>query len=115
MLNSMICESYVTSSEYIHTVKCYEDQKQIKYYLKNGDLFLGRFYFDEKDNMPTTYYEKGADTYKCTIYGPTCDSSDYVSEDVQLKNYNIGDHFTFENVGYSSLVFQGSAFNGFTD
>lgn len=115
LLNSLICESYITSSEIINTVKVNEEKKEIRYYLTNGDLYLGRVYNDLEEKKPSLDQNEKYSAYTCTIYGPTCDSSDSIVNDVEFTKMNINDHIIFENIGYSSTVFSGSNFNGFNE
>lgn len=115
LLNSIICENYIMSSEIINSVKIDEEKKEIKYYLTNGDLHLGRFYNDLEQKFPTIYENEKNSTYTCTIYGPTGDTSDFIVKEFEFSKMKITDHILFENIGYSSLVFSGSCFNGLTE
>ena len=107
----------MTSCESISSVKVYEKTKEIYYYFKNTDLFLGQIYNDMPDNVPsqTLNDTEGKDLYKCYFFGPTCDSSDCVTKEQDFIKVNANNYITFENVGCFSTTYQGSLFNGFDD
>lgn len=49
---------------------------------------------------------------KCTIFGPTCDGFDLISDTMQMPQLHIGDHLLFPNMGaYTTAA--SSTFNGF--
>lgn len=49
---------------------------------------------------------------KCTIFGPTCDGFDLISDTMELPQLHIGDHLLFPNMGaYTTAA--SSSFNGF--
>lgn len=57
--------------------------------------------------------EETQPTYKCTIFGPTCDGFDMISENITLPLLNLGDQLIFKNMGaYTSAA--SSTFNGFS-
>lgn len=112
IINTYFTEEYITAVEQIASVKVEEEKKEIRYYLRLGDMFLGRFYMNLDDTKPKKLAGK---KYNCTFYGPTCDTSDCVIEDIQFMKLKANDFVTFENVGCNSIVFTGSNFNGLTD
>jgi len=50
--------------------------------------------------------------YKCTIFGPTCDSMDCIAKDVYLPELRVGEWLYFKNMG-AYTVAASSPFNGF--
>ena len=112
LLSSKICKNYMTACESIYFMKINETKKEINYHLSTPDLYIGRFYHDLDDNMPHIDEEEKYETYNCTIYGPTCDTSDMVVGNVLYKKMNIGEKIIFKNVGFNSTKFSGSRFNG---
>jgi len=53
-----------------------------------------------------------AGLYASTVYGPTCDSTDKLNDDVLLPELNIGDWLYYENAGAYTVCLQ-TAFCGF--
>lgn len=51
-------------------------------------------------------------TYKCTVWGPSCDSMDCVLKDYQLPELNIGDWLFYENMGAYTFC-AATTFNGY--
>jgi len=51
-------------------------------------------------------------SYKSTIFGPTCDSMDCISKDIQLPELHVGEWLYFKNMGAYSVA-AASPFNGF--
>jgi len=113
LLNSLLCERYITVSETISSLKIFEEKNEIIYYFKNGDMFLGNIYNGLKNKSPML--EKRNDEYICSFYGSTCDSSDIIACEIPYVKMKINDHVVFENMGFGSIVFQGSMFNGFNE
>jgi len=55
---------------------------------------------------------EGQQQFKCTIFGPTCDSLDCVAKDIMLPELHVGDYLYFKNMGaYTTAA--ASPFNGF--
>eukprot|EP00930_Biecheleria_cincta_P018356 TRINITY_DN14327_c0_g1_i1.p1 TRINITY_DN14327_c0_g1~~TRINITY_DN14327_c0_g1_i1.p1 ORF type:complete len:842 (-),score=160.00 TRINITY_DN14327_c0_g1_i1:214-2622(-) len=49
---------------------------------------------------------------KCTIFGPTCDGFDVISNTMELAQLHVGDHLLFPNMGaYTTAA--STSFNGF--
>ncbi|CAH0548010.1 unnamed protein product [Brassicogethes aeneus] len=69
-------------------------------------LFFGEHYVPQALNK--NIYEK---KYPTIIWGPTCDSSDKICENVNMPRMNIGDWIVFENVGAYTLTLA-TNFNG---
>lgn len=114
VFNSLVCEDYLTVAEAMSTVKVCEEKKEIKYYLKNADLYLGRIYFNLKEKLPKLNEQRETE-FLCSFYGPTCDSSDCILENVAFIKLNVDEHIVFENMGFCSTVLSGSKFNGFKE
>jgi ornithine decarboxylase len=89
-------------------------EKKIIYYLNDG--IYGSFnciYFDHC--MPTILpfnERRESKLYKSTIFGPTCDSIDLISEDLMLPELAIGEWVYVEDFGAYTIA-SSSAFNGF--
>lgn len=49
--------------------------------------------------MFSTAVSPGAKTYESTLWGPTCDSADFLYKNVQLPELRNGDWLLFPNVG----------------
>jgi ornithine decarboxylase len=50
--------------------------------------------------------------FKTTLWGPTCDSTDKICEDIQLELLDIDDVLYFENMGAYTIPLN-TRFNGF--
>jgi len=49
---------------------------------------------------------------KCTVFGPTCDGFDVISDTMELPQLRVGDHLLFPNMGaYTTAA--STSFNGF--
>jgi ornithine decarboxylase len=91
--------------------------EHINYYMNDGiyQTFLG-YHLDgiiKYPNILENVNNKSGKTYKCTLWGNTCDSIDKIIEDIELPELNIGDHFYFPSVGDYSICIS-STFNGFS-
>ncbi|KAJ3120283.1 Antizyme inhibitor 1 [Physocladia obscura] len=64
----------------------------------------GDFKFDVDSNLD--------DQFQCSIWGPTCDSIDCITQEGLLPELNVGDWMYFENMGAYTLA-AASKFNGF--
>jgi len=84
-----------------------------KYTLNDG--VYGSFnciQFDHARPVILPYNERDGKTYKCVVYGPTCDSVDTISEDCQLPELAISERVYVPNFGaYTTAA--ASNFNGF--
>ncbi len=68
--------------------------------------------FDHAKPIIKPFNERDGKTYKCTIYGPTCDSLDTISTDCRLPDLAIGESVYIDNAGaYTTAA--ASNFNGF--
>jgi len=89
------------------------NDKKIIYYLNDG--VYGSFnciFFDHHDPIILPFNERKEKLYKTTIFGPTCDSIDLISENVMLPELAIGEWIYVEDFGaYTAAA--SSSFNGF--
>ncbi|XP_052873473.1 ornithine decarboxylase-like [Anopheles cruzii] len=93
--------------------------EQIMYYINDGvfgtlfDWVSLRAINDLARALPVIRNERRQErTYRTTIWGPTCDSTDIVCEDVPFPEHQIGDYILFENLGAYGMTFA-TNFNGF--
>uniref|UniRef100_A0A182TC93 Orn/DAP/Arg decarboxylase 2 C-terminal domain-containing protein n=1 Tax=Anopheles maculatus TaxID=74869 RepID=A0A182TC93_9DIPT len=89
------------------------------YYINDGvfgtlfDWLSLREIKDLKRAVPLVRKERQHErTFPTTIWGPTCDSTDIVCEDVEYPEHHIGDYIVFENLGAYGMTFA-TNFNGF--
>jgi len=94
------------------------------YYVNDG--VYGSFnctVFDHNPVTPKTLVKSGSffyqsenstcnETFKSSLWGPTCDSIDCIGTDYYLPQHDIGDWFYFDNMGAYTLC-AASQFNGF--
>jgi ornithine decarboxylase len=88
-------------------------EKHIVYYLNDG--VYGSFnciYFDHETPTILPFNERDEKLYKSTIFGPTCDSIDMISEHILLPELAIGEWVYVENFGAYTAA-SSSTFNGF--
>lgn len=68
--------------------------------------------FDHAKPIIKPFNERDGKVYNCTVYGPTCDSMDTISNDSKLPDLAIGESVYIENAGaYTTAA--ASNFNGF--
>jgi ornithine decarboxylase len=68
--------------------------------------------FDHAKPVIKPFNERDGKVYNCTVYGPTCDSMDTISNDSKLPDLAIGESVYIENAGaYTTAA--ASNFNGF--
>jgi len=92
-----------------------EGVKNFMYYINDG--VYGSFNCVMFDHYtPTAYPLVTSDEslFKCSVWGPTCDSLDCISKDAILPKMNIGDWMYFPNMGAYTLA-AASKFNGFKE
>lgn len=89
------------------------DSGEFIYYLNDG--VYGSFnciFFDHAVPEVCPFNERDGPRFKSKIFGPTCDSIDKISDDVQLPELAIGEWCYVENFGaYTTAA--ASTFNGF--
>lgn len=92
-----------------------ETEQSFMYYINDG--IYGSFNCLLYDNaqvyphLPNTKIVDG-DEYKCSIWGPTCDSLDKVVGETVLPELQVGDWLLFSNMG-AYTVSAATNFNGF--
>lgn len=90
-----------------------EDIEGYMYYLNDG--VYGSFngiLFEKAVPIPYALYDENKTEYKCSVWGPTCDSVDCISKGVMLPKLNISEWICFDNMGAYSIA-ASSKFNGF--
>jgi len=106
--------SNVTSVREFAAEKGTNSSEGFMYYLNDG--VYGSFnciLFDHQH--PLAYPLKEADgsrLYKCSVWGPTCDSMDCISSSIMLPKMGVGDWMCFDNMGAYTIA-AASRFNGF--
>jgi ornithine decarboxylase len=105
-----VCSSHTLVTNIIGKKKLCD---KFTYYLNDG--IYGSFncvYFDNAKPVIMPYNERDGKQYESTVFGPTCDSIDIISESCQLPDLAIGEWVYVENFGaYTSAA--ASTFNGF--
>lgn len=92
-----------------------EHREKVYYYYLNDGIY-GSFnclVFDHAKAEVLPYNERDGARYKSVIFGPTCDSVDKISADVELPELEIGEWCFVKNFG-AYTVAAASDFNGFT-
>lgn len=90
-----------------------KNDNEFVYYLNDG--VYGSFnciFFDHAIPEVFPFNERNGPRYKSKIFGPTCDSIDKITDDIQLPELAIGEWCYVENFGaYTTAA--ASTFNGF--
>lgn len=94
-------------------------ERLITYYVNDGvyssfsNIPMDHFVINEDNLFP--FNERNEKKYKCTIYGPTCDSIDKIADNILLPDLEIGQYIICEALGaYTTATNFGSeVFNGF--
>jgi len=90
------------------------NNKKFLYYINDGVYqSFNCIFFDHVHPTPLVFTPGSrTDTFKCTIFGPTCDSMDCIAKDIMLPELEIGEWLYFKNMGaYTTAA--ASPFNGF--
>lgn len=96
------------------------EEKQFLYYINDGVYqSFNCIFFDHSHPEPLVFTGSerrdasvNVPSYKCTIFGPTCDSMDCIAKDILLPELHVGDFLYFKNMGaYTTAA--ASPFNGF--
>lgn len=89
--------------------------KEIRFAYTLNDGVYGSFnsiMFDHAKPMIKPFNERDGKVYECTVYGPTCDSMDTISQSCKLPDLAIGESVYIEDSGaYTTAA--ASNFNGF--
>lgn len=88
--------------------------KKFLYYVNEGVYqSFNCIFFDHVQPLPSLLFPgERKELYKCTIFGPTCDSMDCVAKDILLPELAVGEYLYFKNMG-AYTVAAASPFNGF--
>jgi len=90
------------------------DSKNFLYYVNDGVyqsfncIFFDHLHPEAQVLVPGDRTEQ----YKCTIFGPTCDSMDCIGKDIMLPELEVGEWLYFRNMGAYTMA-AASPFNGF--
>ncbi len=90
------------------------NSKKFLYYVNDGVYqSFNCIFFDHAAPMPSLLLPgERRELYKCTIFGPTCDSMDCVAKDIMLPELAVGEYLYFKHMG-AYTVAAASPFNGF--
>lgn len=91
-----------------------ENGKRFLYYINDGVYqSFNCIFFDHCHPQPLVFVPgERQENYKCTIFGPTCDSMDCIAKDIELPELEVGEWLYFKNMG-AYTVAAASPFNGF--
>ncbi|KAL1401373.1 hypothetical protein pipiens_006652 [Culex pipiens pipiens] len=111
----------VTSVIPVHGKRVFRDATdqnkidKVFYYFNDGiyGTFISAKYRNQPVN-PIIWKERGdcGPAYSTTLFGPTCNGSDFFASDIQLPELDISDFVVFENQGAYARV-HSCRFNGF--
>lgn len=90
------------------------EEKRFLYYVNDGVYqSFNCIFFDHVHPTALVHDLRGrVEMYKCTIFGPTCDSMDCIAKDIYLPELEVGEWLYFRNMGaYTTAA--ASPFNGF--
>jgi len=88
--------------------------KKFLYYINDGVYqSFNCIFFDHVHPTPLVFSPGfRTEQFKCTIFGPTCDSMDCIAKDIMLPELEVGEWLYFKNMGaYTTAA--ASPFNGF--
>jgi len=91
-----------------------DEEKRFLYYVNDGVYqSFNCIFFDHVHPTPLVHdLRSRLDMYKCTIFGPTCDSMDCIAKDIYMPELEVGEWLYFKNMGaYTTAA--ASPFNGF--
>jgi ornithine decarboxylase len=110
-----VAESH-TLAVNVFAKRCMENDgnKQFLYYINDGVYqSFNCIFFDHCHPKPLVFTPGDrTETYRCTIFGPTCDSMDCIAKDIYLPELEVGEWLYFKNMG-AYTVAAASPFNGF--
>jgi ornithine decarboxylase len=110
-----VAESH-TLAVNVFAKRCMEgpDGKQFLYYINDGVYqSFNCIFFDHLHPKPLVFTPNDrTEVYKCTVFGPTCDSMDCIAKDIYLPELEVGEWLYFKNMG-AYTVAAASPFNGF--
>jgi len=91
-----------------------DGKKRFLYYINDGVYqSFNCIFFDHAAPKPLVFVPGDrTETFRCTIFGPTCDSMDCIAKDIYLPELEVGEWLYFKNMGaYTTAA--ASPFNGF--
>ncbi len=92
-----------------------KETNQVRFAYTLNDGVYGSFnciMFDHAKPVIKPFNERDGKVYDCTVYGPTCDSMDTISQNCKLPDLAIGESVYIEDAGaYTTAA--ASNFNGF--
>lgn len=92
-----------------------KETKEVNFAYTLNDGVYGSFnciMFDHAKPIIKPFNERDGKVYDCTVYGPTCDSMDTISQSCKLPDLAIGESVYIEDAGaYTTAA--ASNFNGF--
>jgi len=96
------------------TISDEQEGKRFLYYINDGVYqSFNCIFFDHSHPQPLVFAPGNrTENYKCTIFGPTCDSMDCIAKDISLPELEVGEWLYFNNMG-AYTVAAASPFNGF--
>ncbi|XP_014260200.1 ornithine decarboxylase 1-like [Cimex lectularius] len=89
------------------------DKSSHMYYINDG--LYGSFnclLFDKAEVLPIPLKKHSGPMHKSTIWGPTCDSLDLITQNFPLPEMSLGDWIIFDNMGAYTIT-TSTNFNGF--
>jgi len=91
-----------------------DEEKNFLYYVNDGVYqSFNCILFDHYSPTPLVLVPGSrSQHFRCTIFGPTCDSMDCIAKDVLMPELEVGEWLYFENMG-AYTVAAASPFNGF--
>jgi len=93
-----------------------EGEKRFLYYVNDGVYqSFNCILFDHYVAKPLVFASSelaNRPLFKCTIFGPTCDSMDCIAKDAEFPEMHVGEWFYFKNMGAYTMA-AASPFNGF--
>ena len=89
-------------------------EKSFKYYLNDGVYgSYNNIFFDGAKPEIFPYNERNNETYKCIVFGRSCDGLDKISDKCLLPDLAIGEWVYSENMGAYTISSSSANFNGF--
>jgi len=110
-----VCEAYTLAVNVFakRTVES-ENSKEFLYYINEGVYqSFNCIFFDHYVPAPIVFDPRGrTENFRCTVFGPTCDSIDCIGKGMLLPELEVGEWLYFKNMG-AYTVAAASPFNGF--
>jgi len=96
------------------SIQDHDGERRFLYYVNDGVYqSFNCIFFDHAHPHPLVFDPKGrTETFKSTVFGPTCDSMDCIAKDHPLPELEVGEWLYFKAMG-AYTVAAASPFNGF--